>query len=320
MSTRALVTGATGLLGQHLCRALLGRGYAVRALVRRREQRDLLPQDVELAVGDIRHAAQVRSAVEGCSVVLHACCTHVYNLPREETKAINVEGTRNLCDAAAACDRLVFTSTISTLQAAGGSAGGSEVPARRWNTITKQNAEELVLEQSHRGLPAVVVNPSFFVGPFDYHPSPFRLWVPLGVRRRVRWVPGGGFNVVHAADVAAAHVWALEHGAVGTRLPISGHDVTLVDYVELINTAAGRPCRPKRLPPWLIAGLARNRVFDPYVGRMLNRHNYVADPAPSPVPIQPLEAIVHDTVSWFAHHRRLTGLLPMAKYVWQRYL
>src|SRR2546427_9752243 len=120
---RTLVTGATGLLGQHLVRQLRDRGQPVRVFVRSFEQKQLFPADVEAITGDIRCARDVNTAVAGCRYVFHCCCTHVYNLPAEDLWAINVEGTRHICDAVEhhGCEKLVVTSTISILKSRGGS-------------------------------------------------------------------------------------------------------------------------------------------------------------------------------------------------------
>src|SRR5262245_30202200 len=132
MSTAVLVTGARGLLGQHLMRELLAAGKSVRAFVRRSDDRAVLPRDVEIAVGDITSLPDLRAAVRGCDAVIHACSTHVYNLPRDRFWEVNVGGTRNVCTAArdAQCRRVVVTSTVSTLapSAAGVAGPNARVP------------------------------------------------------------------------------------------------------------------------------------------------------------------------------------------------
>jgi len=193
------------------------------------------------------------------------------------------------------------------------------MPARQRNTVTKQVAEELVLARVGNGLPAVVVNPAFFVGPFDYQPSPFRLWVPLAIIRPVGFVPRGGFNVLGAADVARAHVWALEKGKPGERYPVAGENISMTDYVSMVNRATGRAHSPKLIPDGALRCLARGRVFDPYVAAMLCRPNYV-DGIPCQLhPLQPLGQVVDETVRWFRSYSPLVHFWPLVRYVWNRY-
>ena len=63
---RVLVTGASGFVGSAVARKLVGRGYAVRALVRPTSPRfHLAGLDLEFAEGDLRDAATVRPAMAG---------------------------------------------------------------------------------------------------------------------------------------------------------------------------------------------------------------------------------------------------------------
>lgn len=317
---RVLVTGASGLLGQHLVRQLRARGFVVRAFLRAIHRQTSLPGDVEYVCGDIRNPTDVRAAVTGCRYVFHACCTHVYNLSPQEVWAVNVDGTRNVCTAVrtTGCERFIFTSTISTFKRLPGAfTPRSAMPARQRNTVTKQVAEDLVLACVQDGLPAVIVNPAFFIGPFDYQPSPFRLWFPLAIICRIRIAPRGGFNVVGASDVAAAHLWALDHGAIGARYPIAGENITLAKFISLINKALGRPGNPRTLPDGILRFLARGRVFDSYVAGMLSRLNYIE--AVSPVAQQPLEQVIEETTRWFSDSSPLVDARALLRYVWQRY-
>ena len=70
----ALIIGATGGIGSETARALLGRGWRVRALTRdleraRRAEPDL---GVEWVAGDAMNTADVVAAARGVSVVVHA--------------------------------------------------------------------------------------------------------------------------------------------------------------------------------------------------------------------------------------------------------
>lgn len=70
-----LVTGASGYLGGRLCRALLNRGFSVRALVRPTSDLSSLPHDpsaLELVHGDITDYQSLLEACLGCHVVFHA--------------------------------------------------------------------------------------------------------------------------------------------------------------------------------------------------------------------------------------------------------
>ncbi len=94
-----LVTGASGFIGWHVAKKLLARGVNVRALVRPGSQvREL---DLEIVNGDLRDPGSLERAVAGCGVVYHVAADYrLWAKDENELYASNVEGTRNLLNAA----------------------------------------------------------------------------------------------------------------------------------------------------------------------------------------------------------------------------
>ncbi len=113
-----LVTGATGLVGNNVVRRLLEQGAAVRVLARENiDPRPLAGLEVEIARGDVRDAAAVSQAVRGTDCVIHAAGhVHIGWKGMDTARTINVEGTRNIAQAARSADaRLVHVSSIDAL-------------------------------------------------------------------------------------------------------------------------------------------------------------------------------------------------------------
>jgi dihydroflavonol-4-reductase len=242
-------------------------------------------------------------------------------LPPQEIIDVNVEGTRNICDAAlsADCPRLVMTSTFSTLGSASTSDGTPIRPSpRQLSTTTKIEAEDLVKDYiSRRGLRAAIVNPTYFIGPYDYRPSPFRLLIPWIIGRPLPVVPSGGFNVVSAAQVASVHIDLLFHGNVGEQRIVTGTDVQIRDYVALAADVVGRRRPSWVIPPYLLRLLARHRVFDIYVADLLSRDNFArALATPDRVA---LRSVVHETVNWFVSTGTLNSFRALISYIRHNY-
>jgi nucleoside-diphosphate-sugar epimerase len=175
---KVLVTGATGFTGGHLAQYLAGRGDEVRALVRPRSRerfdRSPLPATGVTAVeGDLMDADSVRHAVDGAEVVYHIAATYrEAGQPDSTYRAINVEGTKHILEAARAAGvrRVVHCST-------GGVHGHIENPPATEDAPfnpgdvyqeTKLAAEKLAREFGNStGLDVVVARPIGIYGPGD---------------------------------------------------------------------------------------------------------------------------------------------------------
>ncbi|HID89848.1 MAG TPA: NAD-dependent epimerase/dehydratase family protein, partial [Anaerolineae bacterium] len=116
---KALVTGSTGCVGANVVAALLRRGYEVRAMHRPTSRLDALEGlEVEQVVGDILDPPSLARAMEECDWVFHvAAVSDYWRTPPEVIYRVNVEGTRNVVEAAlrAGVHRLIYTSSVGAL-------------------------------------------------------------------------------------------------------------------------------------------------------------------------------------------------------------
>lgn len=97
---KAIVAGATGKTGQEIVKVLVERDIPVRALVRDRQKAvELLPSNVEIAVGDVLQPESLRAAIADCTVVL--CATGAApSLDLTGPFQVDCQGTKNLVAAA----------------------------------------------------------------------------------------------------------------------------------------------------------------------------------------------------------------------------
>lgn len=268
-----LVTGATGAVGPRVVQALREVGYRVRTLSLGAPPAGLLPDDVEVRIGDITDAAVVQAAMEDAEAVIHlAALLHIVNLPptlRGEYERINVGGTAVVVDAAlrARVRRVVVFSTIAVYGYATGQILTEDTTPQpdSFYAQSKLAAEQLVLQARRRdGQPlGTVLRPGAVYGARvkgNYQ----RLVQAL---RRGRFISiGDGRNrrtLIYDRDLAQAAVLAAQHPtAAGQLYNVSdGHFHTLNQIINAICEALGR--RPPRFsvplgPARIAAGLLEN--------------------------------------------------------------
>lgn len=115
---KAFVAGATGETGRRIVQELSSRNIPVRALVRNRETaRGILPESVELVVGDVLKPSSLTEAIGDSTVLLCATGAKPSFDPTTPYK-VDYEGTKNLVDAAKVkgIEHFVFVSSLCTSQ------------------------------------------------------------------------------------------------------------------------------------------------------------------------------------------------------------
>jgi dihydroflavonol-4-reductase len=258
---RALVTGATGKIGNAVARRLAERGDHVVALVRDpAKARDLLPDGIELTRGDVADPASVRAAAEGIDGAFN--CMGLFEQWFADPGVfdrVNAEGARNVVAAAreAGAKRVVHTSTFDVFHAPnGGTVSEDEVADYPKGTAyerSKQLAERLVLEEAAGGIDVVIANPSSVYGPGPWQGTGLDRAIRDAIRRRLPATPPGGMTLVFVDDVAAGHLAAFDRGRPGERYILADGYAPMRELVSLAVAEAGRG----RVPPTLPVGMAK---------------------------------------------------------------
>lgn len=173
-----LVTGATGFTGGHLAAALARRGHHVRALVRSRslatfQSSRLAPLGVEAVAGDLADRDSLERATTGVAVVYHiAAAYREAGQPETAYRAVNVEGTRHVLEAAerTGVRRVVHCSTGGVHGHIANPPASEDSPFNPGDVYqeTKLEAEQLAREYGRtRGLDVVIARPIGIYGPGD---------------------------------------------------------------------------------------------------------------------------------------------------------
>ncbi|MBI5105974.1 MAG: NAD-dependent epimerase/dehydratase family protein, partial [Solirubrobacterales bacterium] len=177
---KTLVTGATGLVGSHVARALVERGDDVRVTVRERSPRGAIEDlDVEAVVADVTDRRAMRRALKGVDRLFHVAGTTNLRAVWTDVYRANVQGTKVVLEEALAAgvQRAVHTSSVAAIgPAERGSTADEEQPftAGRYGlpyVNAKHEAEKEALRVCALGLPLVIVNPAHVLGPGDLHRS-----------------------------------------------------------------------------------------------------------------------------------------------------
>lgn len=173
---RVLVTGGTGFVGGWTAKAMAEAGHQVRFLVRKEARLHTtvatLGVDVsDYAVGDITDRASVEAALDGCDAVVHSAAM-VSTDPAEADRmmAINLEGTRNVLDAAVdrGLDPIVHVSSITALFRPGLETFAADLPAAGGSDgygQSKARVELYVRALQDSGAPVTITYPGMVLGP-----------------------------------------------------------------------------------------------------------------------------------------------------------
>jgi dihydroflavonol-4-reductase len=273
------VTGATGFLGSHVARALLARGAGLRLLVRPTSRLDNIADlAADRVTGDLRDVESLRRGMAGCEFVFHVAADYrLWARNRQELYESNVDGTRNILQAARDCGvrRVVYTSSVATMGFGNNGAVADEnSPVSLAGMIgdykrSKFMAEQMVLQAGRSGEDVVMVNPTTPVGERDIKPTPSGQIIVDFLKRKFPAYVDTGLNLVDVIDCAEGHLLAMEKAKPGERYILGGENLTLKQILDKLGEITGLPS-PKVKVPYGVA-LAAGVWGSVVVGGMLKR-------------------------------------------------
>src|ERR1043166_1758563 len=208
---RAVVTGATGLLGRHIVAQLVAQGWSVTAIVRAGSNRNSLPaSSVAFHVCDLSRQSIDPDVFRGGDAVFHAAAAVSDWAPWSYFQANTIDSTQRLCESmkSGGCRRLLHVSTVGVYGRPRSSQPIAEDHRQQamstWDYYTraKIEAEQIVWENNRAGnLEVSVVRPAILYGPGD----PALLAGVINLLRQGKIMRGGdpkmNLPLVHARDV-----------------------------------------------------------------------------------------------------------------------
>jgi dihydroflavonol-4-reductase len=248
---RALVTGATGLIGAQIARALTGAGHDVRCLVRHSSRRNALDElPVTYFVADLEQVDQdLDAACAKCDLVFHTAAHFTYGgVSRAELFRTAVAGTEALLRACArqrvrtvvvTSSSVVFghsddgTSISETAVLANGDREAPYVAAKIGQHRHSLKLGELLNLDVRFACPAMTIGPTgASLGPSNglivaYLSDPFASTFP------------GGCNIVSVRDVSAGHLLIAARGSAGQSYLLGSENLTWRQLHGTIADLAG---------------------------------------------------------------------------------
>jgi nucleoside-diphosphate-sugar epimerase len=230
-----LLTGGSGFIGARLQSLLVAKGYRLRVLTRKPDRAN---PSIDYFIGDLTDASTCGKAIRDVRLVIH-----IAGEKRDELRfwPVNVQGTRNLIDAAVeeGVERFVHLSSVGVIGAdpLQPKVLSEETPCAPTNKYerSKWEAEQLVQQAAKKGLQAAILRPSNVFGEDD----PER-----GLLRLIQSIKKGWFfflggrgvmcNYVFVEDVAHACLSLAEHPNAVGRIYHLSDDCTLGEFIDVL--------------------------------------------------------------------------------------
>nr|CAD1842678.1 unnamed protein product [Ananas comosus var. bracteatus] len=258
------VTGGTGFIAAYLVKALLSKGFKVRATVRDPEDEGKVGflwslegarERLRLVKADLTVEGSFDEAVDGVDGVFHTASPVflTYDQNVQET-LINpaIKGTKNVldsCSRSSSVRRVVLTSSCSSIRYRDDATLISPLNESHWSDteyckrynlwyayskiLAEQEAWRLAKEYK---IDLVVVNPSFVIGPvLAPRPTSTILMILSLLKGDLTEYPNLTIGFVHIDDVVRAHILAMEDRRASGRLICSGSVAHWSEIVEMIK-------------------------------------------------------------------------------------
>lgn len=315
-----LVTGATGFIGQALCKKLLEKGFPVRGTGRSIERIKKLPSRVEPVKMDlIDQNTDWSQALDGIDVVFHlAARVHVMDdkeaNPLKAFREVNVASTKKMAEdaAAAGVKRMVFVSSIK-VNGEGKSMEYTEYdienPLDPYGVSKWEAEQELGKIADKTGMEMVIIRTPLVYGPgvkgnFLQLLKIASLGIPLplaNIDNQRSFIYVG--NLVNSLVSCACNPEA----ASKTFLICDGKNISTPELMKMIAQTFKRPLRIFPLPFFLIRWVGKLLGKSPAIDRLWGSLTIDSSKLQRDLdwkPVYTMEEGIQETVKWYIHSQK----------------
>ncbi len=263
MSIKVAVTGASGHIGNVVCRNLLERGFQIKALYNS-DKRSLEGLALECIQGNVLNLENLHSLVEHCEVVIN--CAAIISIDGDPDGMVfktNTQGPANILKASLdkGVKKIIHLSSVHAVTELPHSVPYDESRPYK-NALhsaydySKAQGEQILLNGS-KGLPieVVILRPSCVIGPHDYKPSKMGSALIDFYHEKIPFLPPGGYDLVDVRDVAEAVVASIEKGRNGEVYLLSGKYYDFKQLAKIIYEVTGKETPRRVIPYWLLKGM-----------------------------------------------------------------
>jgi len=256
------ITGADGMLGTAIVRQLLQEKHTVTCLIHPKSKSqtlDALP--VRKVYGTLASVNKFKAGLSDIEAVIHvAASCSVWPRKNPFVYEVNLEGTKKLVQLSKSIGvrRFIHIGSASSFD-----PGSIDNPGTESSDYTgfrfkmdyidsKKQAQDYVLsEVKETGFPAIVINPTYMIGPYDSGPSSGQMILSAFQTKFLFWT-NGGKSFVSSLDVATAVVNALSLGRIGECYIAGGENLTYKSFFHLIKKNYHLKKSLVKVPQWMV--------------------------------------------------------------------
>jgi dihydroflavonol-4-reductase len=325
---KVLITGADGMLGSSICREALDQGYQVRAFVLPNSPcKTLVNLPIEVCRGNLLDEHSMEKAIEGCDAVINvAASTQIWPRRSPMIYKTNYDAVVSMVNLAKkkGIVRFIQIGTANSFGHGGPENPGTEESPFMGNCYkmdyvdSKYKAQQFLLKETSQGFPAIIINPTYMIGPFDSGPSSGKMILAL-LHGKLPGYTSGMKNFVASKDVAVAAVNALKWGAPGSCFIAGNENMTFEQLFQRVCHVNNTPFKLKRVPNGIIYAVgffssawARLSGVAPKLGFHMSMQSTIKqcyNPSKArdilKMPSTPIEEAIEDCLSWWGANQYL---------------
>lgn len=263
------ITGISGFLGRNIVKHLLTeKETKIIGLVFPNESnlQDLEEQGITLVTGNISYLDNVEKFLstpsEGEKIIIHAAGRiSLYKRRDPLTTTINVQGTKNMVDIAlkVGCDKFIYISSVDSLNKQKGNDIIVEQDRYDVDKVdgvyskSKAAANNYVLDAyQNKGLPAIIILPTVFLGPDDPFNSPLNLAIKKYLNGKLNTLVKGQYNIGDVRNIAKGIVLASQKARLGESYILGGTQISVLDFINKVAALENQKPVKNLVPIFLI--------------------------------------------------------------------